>query len=343
MRKMYYTKENFGYDTPDNGNQDISRVTTTGKIGLVADATSCSGWDCTIAGQFCPKGVPGASSSSYVCGVPRLELGEWGVGDGLRWISTESRGGRPSYTDINMGNYEGSPGVGFGVEGLPTDKWWVGSAAPYYDYPECHIPYGGDCNYGSNGECCFGASSCVGGTCNTHSNTWNYAHDRRGEDADGCTLQPGSECNYNSGGSGCCKNYIDVGGYNHKCEEGICVQDRSSCSENLDEETFGVTLNLPVLRYDPTSPLYSVEFYVRIKGLSTASFCESVFKRRITHGIKLATSIGISEIDVNILELTDYQAGFEGAIGDGLRVRVKAQGDYPVSIIQAAQNVYGGW
>jgi hypothetical protein len=89
--------------------------------------------------------------------------------------------------------------------------------------------------------------------------------------------------------------------------------------------------------------MYSVEFYVRIKGLSTATFCESVFKRRITHGIKLATSIEIAEIDINILELTDYQAGFEGASGDGLRVRVKAQGDHPQSIIYGAQNEYGGW
>ena len=30
-------------------------------------ATSCKGWDCTIEGQKCPKGVPGASRSDYIC------------------------------------------------------------------------------------------------------------------------------------------------------------------------------------------------------------------------------------------------------------------------------------
>ena len=228
MSNIYHTKERFGYDTPDNGSQDISRVTTTGKIGLVADATSCSGWDCTIAGQFCPKGVPGASSSSYVCGVPRSELGEWGVGDGLRWIAAESRGGRPSYTDINPNPFtNGVPNP----QGLPTHKWWVGSAAPYYDYPECHIPYNQPCNYGSaleseglvDGDCCFGASSCVadidisgGDICEPHRNKWNFAHDRRGADKDGCTLQPGSQCDY--GTTGCCKDYRAWGGSNHRCE-----------------------------------------------------------------------------------------------------------------------------
>ena len=31
------------------------------------DATSCNGWDCSIEGQLCPKGVSGASSGNYVC------------------------------------------------------------------------------------------------------------------------------------------------------------------------------------------------------------------------------------------------------------------------------------
>jgi len=30
-------------------------------------ATSCKGWDCTIEGQKCPKGVPGAASTDYYC------------------------------------------------------------------------------------------------------------------------------------------------------------------------------------------------------------------------------------------------------------------------------------
>ena len=33
----------------------------------IPDATSCNGWDCEIEGQFCPQGVPGASTDSYTC------------------------------------------------------------------------------------------------------------------------------------------------------------------------------------------------------------------------------------------------------------------------------------
>ena len=31
------------------------------------NATSCEGYNCTIENQICPKGVPGATNSSYVC------------------------------------------------------------------------------------------------------------------------------------------------------------------------------------------------------------------------------------------------------------------------------------
>ena len=34
---------------------------------MLIDATSCSGWDCNIEGQFCPKGVPGASTGNFLC------------------------------------------------------------------------------------------------------------------------------------------------------------------------------------------------------------------------------------------------------------------------------------
>ena len=34
---------------------------------MLIDATSCSGWDCNIEGQFCPKGVPGASAGNFLC------------------------------------------------------------------------------------------------------------------------------------------------------------------------------------------------------------------------------------------------------------------------------------
>ena len=31
------------------------------------NATSCTGWECSIEGQLCPKGVPGASAGNYLC------------------------------------------------------------------------------------------------------------------------------------------------------------------------------------------------------------------------------------------------------------------------------------
>ena len=34
---------------------------------MIPDATSCHGSNCDIVGQFCPKGVPGASTSNYLC------------------------------------------------------------------------------------------------------------------------------------------------------------------------------------------------------------------------------------------------------------------------------------
>ena len=228
MSNRYYTKERFGYDTRDFGTEDISRVTSKGKIGAIPDATECPGWDCTIEGQFCPQGLPGSSSSSYLCVNKKWTA----AGGGGRSTGVT---GRPQYSDLDPtpGFLDGATDVsGYrrGM-GLPSYYWWVGSAAPYYDYPQCHIPYNRPCNFGSadaekrlqDGDCCFGASSCVkntfssGGTCNLHSNVWNYAHDRRGADEDGCTLQPGSQCNYNADGSGCCKDYSNQGGLNYTC------------------------------------------------------------------------------------------------------------------------------
>ena len=43
--------------------QQSSGATTS----AITDATSCSGWDCEIEGQFCPMGVPGASSGNFLC------------------------------------------------------------------------------------------------------------------------------------------------------------------------------------------------------------------------------------------------------------------------------------
>lgn len=38
-----------------------------GMAPMLIDATSCSGSDCEIEGQFCPKGVPGASAGNFLC------------------------------------------------------------------------------------------------------------------------------------------------------------------------------------------------------------------------------------------------------------------------------------
>jgi hypothetical protein len=193
---------------------------------------SCKSFDYSKDSQACSLSLQAAGKD----GVPALSTYTGNPHDyyekheGLvsckngNWVSTQ----RPSYTDINPNPQpSGVPNP----QGLPTHKWWVGSKAPYYDFPECHIPYNQPCNYGSpleseglvGGECCFGASTCVadihilgGDICEPHRNKWNYAHDRRGEDAAGCTLQPGSECDY--GTTGCCKDYRAWGGENHRCE-----------------------------------------------------------------------------------------------------------------------------
>lgn len=40
---------------------------TEATTAVITDATSCSGWDCEIEGQFCPMGVPGASAGNFLC------------------------------------------------------------------------------------------------------------------------------------------------------------------------------------------------------------------------------------------------------------------------------------
>jgi len=355
-------------------------------LEMPTDATSCSGWDCTIEGQFCPKGLPGASSYAYTCGYPETsELNDHLTAGNLHWIARgperpscksfdyykESQGctlslqaagkdgvpalstytnnpydyyeRKPNYTreDLNPGytdwyamapisrtwsiheEKKAMPGINndagavdnisehkckekcedkmfsdgcksiewspnWNISGgncrmsskqagkngapelidyvdngttnsqwnysemdeipvypeahpLPDENWWVGSRAPYYNFPTCHIPYGKPCNYGApkwdpddkinlkGGECCFGASECkpnilAGHSCNTHDNVWNYAHDIMGTDAEGCDLQPGSQCNYNIGGSGCCKDYTAYGGSNWGCRDEKCTK-----------------------------------------------------------------------------------------------------------------------
>jgi hypothetical protein len=53
--------------------------------GAVADATSCKGWDCTIEGQKCPKGAPGAENSDFFCKNSKWTEGA-GSGATSKWI-----------------------------------------------------------------------------------------------------------------------------------------------------------------------------------------------------------------------------------------------------------------
>ena len=54
---------------------EVSRYSKGQSLFTVPDATSCRGWGCSIEGQFCPKGVPGAGSASYICTNKRWTAG----------------------------------------------------------------------------------------------------------------------------------------------------------------------------------------------------------------------------------------------------------------------------
>jgi hypothetical protein len=75
---------------------ESARDTEYGSSG-VADATSCKGWDCTIEGQKCPKGAPGAENSDFFCKNSKWTEGA-GSGATSIWIGD-------GYTDdcINRG------------------------------------------------------------------------------------------------------------------------------------------------------------------------------------------------------------------------------------------------
>ena len=55
------------------------------------DATSCTGWDCSINGQFCPNGAPGSGKTNYLC-------------TSLKWVATASR---PEDRKVTMGKNGG--------------------------------------------------------------------------------------------------------------------------------------------------------------------------------------------------------------------------------------------
>jgi hypothetical protein len=118
--------------------------------------------------------------------------------------------------------------------------------------------------------------------------------------------------------------------------------DDSNIIWSMDEQLFGLTLQWPILRYNPFASLYSTEFYVRIRGVSSESFSEPVFKRRITHSIYNTTSDEISEGDIYIIATDDKADGDDGYPGAGVRVHVKVMGyfDNMKDIISAAQSAY---
>jgi hypothetical protein len=259
---------------------------------------------------------------------------------------------------------------------LPNTKWWVGSAAPYYDFPECHIPYDGDCNWGSadankglkDGDCCFGASTCVGGTCNRHENVWNYAHDRRGTDAGGCDLQPGSQCNYGNGG--CCKNYTEQGGLDWSCESNRCVStnDEFNTMQNtpIPESNYyywtpgetdknytidiitglvSVEFVAPSLRFNLLSSITSTTFTVEVRGLTAYDFIEDDFKSRIRKSIYKETNVYVDPMDISLISATETNevSITNGYQRKGLNVYVKLFADYDGDyndIEKAAQLAY---
>jgi hypothetical protein len=212
-------------------NNDIGEVIGTARNGGVSEGQCRQMCTTRVLTEGCKsiEWKPHWNVTGGTCRLSSKQAGKNGAPELIDYVQDEW-GNTWNYSEMDEipGYPEAHP--------LPDKNWWVGSKAPYYDFPECHIPYGKPCNWTSpkidlddeinlkGGECCFGASSCVGGTCNTHDNEWNYAHDIMGTDAEGCDLQPGSQCNYNLNGSGCCKDYREYGGSNWGCRDEKCTK-----------------------------------------------------------------------------------------------------------------------
>ena len=45
----------------------LEGLENSNKEPMIADATNCKGWNCSIEGQFCPTGAPGASAGNFIC------------------------------------------------------------------------------------------------------------------------------------------------------------------------------------------------------------------------------------------------------------------------------------
>jgi len=102
---------------------------------MPTDATSCSGWDCTIEGQFCPKGLPGASSYAYTCGYPETsELNDHLTAGNLHWIARGDT--RPSCKSFDY--YKESQDCSLslqaaGKDGVPALSTYTDNPYDYYE------------------------------------------------------------------------------------------------------------------------------------------------------------------------------------------------------------------
>jgi hypothetical protein len=390
-------------------------------LEMPTDATSCSGWDCTIEGQFCPKGLPGASSYAYTCGYPETsELSNDHLTAGnLHWIARGDT--RPSCKSFDY--YKESQGCTLslqaaGKDGVPALSTYTDNPYDYYEKHKQQSYYdtrlvswegGSNCDNFCDG---FGGETPLGSTCvkavnattdeptycnmpssggltcycnnpdpsvvNKQTCTKQYEVPTRGgcnfvvagEMPDGFCQAGIAPANHPAGlieGASypffqdprCASGICDMGGFgsggcgmgttlvgNHggmyaddvTCCSGKCAHGRCTSTEAQDDAF--LSFMLPELRYDPTSSMKSVSFYIKIRGESIATFSESVFKRRIVHGIKNDTSIEISEIDVNVVSKVDKPDGDGYDRDPGLLVGVKIMGDHPNSVKLAAEAVY---
>jgi hypothetical protein len=148
----------------------------------------------------------------------------------------------PNYGKLHNFDNKVPDDVGQYAQDLPTDKRWNGGWASHAAgrYPICRIPYGETCNFGKNGECCWGDSKCTndffgGASCTTPTqNNLTTPHDPAGADIDGCDIQPGGFCDITGKAPQCCKNYSDFGGKNYGCQKNWTGLGQSLCREDKD-------------------------------------------------------------------------------------------------------------
>ena len=87
---------------------------TTAGPATIPAATSCSGYDCSIEGQFCPKGSVGASDGNYIC-------------TNKKWVKTDSRPATAIIADATS-----CSGYDCSIEGQFCPKGSVGASAGNY-------------------------------------------------------------------------------------------------------------------------------------------------------------------------------------------------------------------